>query len=563
MSGWKVSNGVARRVQVAWAKTRRFGVVVAVAMASHVPAPGIALPEALITKAALLDLVYAGDVDGVERALSTAQQLYLDDAIPADEVRRLFEDFTTTNPKIIAFTGDWVEAMPDSAYANTAQAWVLYRIAGLIRGDRPGWATYPVALEQFDALSETAMVHASTAYTLAPDLIPASDAILRLANSVGAASFGYEIMDEVMQSHPNWGTLFRGLKLTQPGYGGRPMMADAMCAYYGAELRAPHADMVRFCRIVGIFEFHLRGQRDLLEDLLDGFEAPELDYIRAKLAMLDWQNPDRLQTYQDVLQAYFDEHDVMDVKMAGDFDMFFGHIPGHRMVQGEVSKRAYEYARTAIQDDPYDPWLLDVLGTGALDATRDGDTLTVSYKTHLSHARRLELLSMRLVVSPFEPNHWKNLASSMEAVARGDRPTLEGLFASDPYRINAIAYGNHRAEYLIDYIRWKIIQLDVTARLSQVNATPLASETVHSFDRDGEIICPLLRAARVLGIINTYQEQPETYGLTAMEAGQIDGLSDQARQDGRCTEVRTADPGELGFEPVEVKLMLTPLVDQL
>lgn len=521
------------------------------------------LPAELPTKGALLERVYAGDMAGVEQALETAQRLYLDDAIAADEVRRLYEGFTTTNPRVIAFTGDWVRAMPDSPYANTARAWVLYHIARLIRGTRGDWDTYADALSQYEALNDSAMVHASSAFSLAPDLLPASDAILRLATSIGAASFGYEIMDKVMERRPNWGTLYRGLKLTVPELGGNAITGDAMCAYYGAVLDAPHEDMVRFCRIVGIFEFHLRGRRDLLEDLLDGFEAPELDYIRAKLAMLDWQNPDRMQKHQDVLQAYFDTHDVMDVKMAEEFDLFFNHLPGHRLVQGEVSKRAYDYAVDEIRDDPYDPWLLDVLSTGVVDVRRIEGGVRTTIVTRVTHAQRQEILRKRLAVSPFEPEHWSRLAGSMEAMARGDSPALDGLLTSDPYRINAIVYGNHRAEYLVEFILWKIVQLDVLARLTQVNTTPLAPRPAPSIDRDADIICPLLRAARVLGVVNAYADMPETNGLTAIQAGQIRTLSDQARDEGRCTEVRGLDPLELAFEPVAVSLVLSPLLDQL
>ncbi len=569
MSGWRIWEGLAQGAGSGVTMVRRACLALILAVAGLVPVPVAAGPDGLISKAELLELVYAGDMEGVEQALDTAQRLYLDEAIPADEVRRLFEDFTTTNPRIISFTGDWAEAMPESPYAATARAWVFYRIAGLTRGKRTGWDTYPVAMEQFEALSDAGMMAASTAYTLAPDLLPASDAILRLANGLGAASYGYEIMDEVMQDRPNLGTLLRGLELTAPGYGGRAIMADAMCAYYGPQLNTPENEAVRYCRIVGLFEHHLRGRRELLEDLLDGFEVGHdpiqstyIDYVRAKLAMLDWQNPDRLRQYQDVIQAYFDKHEVMDVDMAQDFDLFFGHMSGHRLVQGEVTQRAHEHALTAIQDDPYDPWFLHILETGKLAPTRTDDGLRVSFVTRLTAAERREILRKRLVASPFEPDHWSNMADSLEAGHRGDRPELDTLFASDPYRINAIVYGNHRAEYLIDFIKWKIIQLDVIARLTQVNTTPLV-RPAPSYDLDADVICPLLRTARVLGVINSYNDRPETDGLTAIEAGQIRTLSDQARNEGRCAEVRRPDPVALAFEPVEVQLEVPPLVDQL
>ncbi len=59
-------------------------------------------------------LIAARDIDGLEAFLGSAQARYLDDALHADDMRRIFTAFTTTDPKMIAFTRSWLRARPAS-----------------------------------------------------------------------------------------------------------------------------------------------------------------------------------------------------------------------------------------------------------------------------------------------------------------------------------------------------------------------------------------------------------------------------------------------------------------
>ncbi|MEZ5714767.1 MAG: hypothetical protein R3D85_06110 [Paracoccaceae bacterium] len=93
-------------------------------------------------------LIEAGDSDAIEAFLADAQARFVAGEVHADDIRRVFEAFATTDPAMIALTRAWLERDPQSPYAQTARGWAMVTAAQLIRGGKFAAKTYPEALNQ-------------------------------------------------------------------------------------------------------------------------------------------------------------------------------------------------------------------------------------------------------------------------------------------------------------------------------------------------------------------------------------------------------------------------------
>ncbi|MEO0772809.1 MAG: hypothetical protein AAFZ04_06465 [Pseudomonadota bacterium] len=129
----------------------------------------------------LQQAIYDRDTPLVEAIIGDAHDMYLPGDADPDDMRVIFQLFTTTNPKVIGFTEDWLKQSPNSVYAHTAQAWIYFTKSWNVRGTKFARQTYPSALREFRRLQEATWHHAWAAYLQSPDFIPATDALLRTA----------------------------------------------------------------------------------------------------------------------------------------------------------------------------------------------------------------------------------------------------------------------------------------------------------------------------------------------------------------------------------------------
>ncbi|WP_135506694.1 hypothetical protein [Roseovarius aestuariivivens] len=85
--------------------------------------------RAEITHDSILEAIRAGDIEKVERDLASAHGDFLSGDAPADDMRRIYGVFGTTDPKVLNFSRDWLDRYPRSPYAHAAQAWNDYQAA--------------------------------------------------------------------------------------------------------------------------------------------------------------------------------------------------------------------------------------------------------------------------------------------------------------------------------------------------------------------------------------------------------------------------------------------------
>lgn len=278
------------------------------------------------------DAVYANDLEKVEVLITENQTLFERGERTAEDMRQLFGVFDTTNPKAADLAAKWVEAKPQSPYANAAMAWVLSNRGWNIRGEELARDTYPEALRIFRDIHKRARHHAEIAYEIEPRLIAASDAIISSANGTGNRKHALEVVDAVMQVDPNNRTLNLARGLTSPGWGGSWDMVENLCESYAALPPEPGPKPVLSCKLRATYYYV--DKRDWMRETLAKEDLPDLDYLRIRRTL--WGGASKE-------EAKFAQKYGYD---------FIGH---------EHALREYEYAKTAIEHDPYKPELLEVL----------------------------------------------------------------------------------------------------------------------------------------------------------------------------------------------------------
>ncbi len=163
-------------------------------------------------------LALALDVDGAETAMQAAHRAALAGHTNQNDLRLAYVALSVSDLRISSFVGRWMVAYPRSPYAMTAQAWQQHQAGLQVRGEGTLRETYPDAIADFVTRHGTAMDFALQAYALAPDLIPASDAVFRLQRTTRRLSDAdwWQVVSEVMAVTPTLGSLWRAADATEP-----------------------------------------------------------------------------------------------------------------------------------------------------------------------------------------------------------------------------------------------------------------------------------------------------------------------------------------------------------
>ncbi|MEL7012465.1 MAG: hypothetical protein AAFO72_04210, partial [Pseudomonadota bacterium] len=235
-----------------------------------------------VTQLDLWKVIEAGDIQGAERMFADAYAQGLRDPENRHHVRWLYEVFGTSSPEATSFAVKWAEDFPDSPFSHTALAWVYYRTGYDIRGEEFARETYIDALGAFYQWHQKAWWHAEKAYGLEPNLLPASDAILRLAKSAHRRLRAIIVLDEVMAQNPNMGTLLRGLDMTTQDWGSFQFLGEVICKIYGPLIKKEDGtNTTKLCLLHAAGFYHRTAKREWLLAEAQKREFPEIDYFYA------------------------------------------------------------------------------------------------------------------------------------------------------------------------------------------------------------------------------------------------------------------------------------------
>lgn len=240
----------------------------------------------------IYSLALKNDRAAIVKALSEAVAQDRASGTEPDLQRGLFNAFALTDPRVDSFTKDWLAAEPASAYALTARGWHLYALGWTMRGERPAHRTLPDAIEAMSEHHAAAFELFERASTIDPDLIAASDGVLRLTQTLGHVDIIPIELERIMSRAPNRGSLMRAMGALAPQWGGRWEQVDLLCNRYAPRITTLQNYDSDTCRIDAVYfaNFWQGNRREAAQQLLALNDHPILEYARMT-EVLDGNGP--------------------------------------------------------------------------------------------------------------------------------------------------------------------------------------------------------------------------------------------------------------------------------
>lgn len=486
----------------------------------------------------LRDAIYARDIDRVEALLDQNQTLFEAGERTAEDTRCLFRHFTKLRTETFEFVDDWLKSHPDSAYAHTAKAWVDHGVSWQVRGERTARETYPAALAMFDDLQDEAWNHAEIAYRGRPRLIAASDALIKLAMARHQPQMRDSVLGEVMATDPNEGTLDRAVATVMRGWGGTWEEGASMCDTYAQLVPDAGQDAATSCKLPLARGFKERW--DWMNETLATGNYPDFDYLRLDFIL----GPDASRDMVEIAHRVMSDEQYDSDRHVTDYDALALKY-GLPLMTETISRRRHAKAEREFAQSPFSLAVLKILGEPIMtSAEGDGGELAVSVLERPTPEQALDYARRAVQASPYNPDAWTALGASM---AQGGKIT--NVSQSEPYRVNAIVYDNHSPVRLSDYLLQKLFEYDA---FQQVKAGTFPAKSVAMFDGTREaddLICPVVRAKRLLASVCETLHRPECDLDPGMESA-VGALGERAKAEDICQKERTRPLAELAFAPM-------------
>ncbi|MEQ8292985.1 MAG: hypothetical protein RIA08_12345 [Roseovarius sp.] len=514
------------------------------------------------TRTDLYAAIEAGDHRLVETTFAELQAQTLANEVGVNRLRGLYGVFGTSNPRIVGFAESWLEAYPDSPFARTGLAWARSSTGWNIRGEKLARQTFPDALEAFSLLHRDAWDLAFAAHETDPALVPASDALLALANSTGEYERAFEVLDRAMTLRPDLGTLERATLMTAPGWGGKWDTAEALCDHYGPTIDPGKTDATLHCKVYAALNYHVGEMGEWGLDILERTPIPALDYLRIHMAT----SSSASRADAAFAHAYLTRDGFTDVRNARRFDENVAWQYGYDFLGESHLRQARKNAAEALEHDPYDPALNRIMAEDVMAFELQGDSLTHRVVERVPTEQKLLHVGRQLAVSPYDPELWTEYATLLRLVDRQG-----AMLKAEPYAINAIVYSNYSPGYVIGYAQRKaraIIELDsledqpdsaMWQRLSEADKARAEQDRQklldfrHGIDMDKTLRCPMLQAYRLHGVICA-RSNSSSCELHQTQRAMFEPLLDDIEKRRACTGVMAASEIELFFLPVDVEL---------
>lgn len=510
--------------------------------------------NAVVTWDELHTLVLAGQIAPVEAALQAAVDADKTTTAEPDEQRKLFTLFTYSAPEVEDFLTRWVKERPDSPLAMTAMGWHLWKLGFNARGTDTADMTYPAAMRVFMDDHGRAFDLAVKAVAADPDLLAASDLMLRLTASFGNFEVIPVELERVMTRHPNRGTLIRAMKSLAPQWGGSPAQVKLLCDRYGPIVKSVPGYDAQVCAIDAVYsgEVWKGDQRDEAHELLELTPNPVLNYAREYDAMAGLGNPLQRVKLLEGIKA----NGGLSLAAAWALDNARAEIAGGLNMQEEwkiALGPAVDAARREADADPYDPIAVthyvavrqDAVETMGLDLQADDLIL------------RLQHLLTRV---PYSGLAWRALADLTSRDVPFGAVDLDMMARVEPYYINAVVYSNYDPDMLASLVwgkYWAI--MDPTNILKTRDISGLS---VTDRQRLDEVVhCPMLRQMTIMNVVcqKHGQDLADCSGFPTDPEMILNQLRDVVAQGSCHAEAElNSDPAALAYSPINITFPPAP-----
>ncbi len=449
--------------------------------------------DAAITPQELRDMAYAGDIDGAEQALRQAHQETLDGTLTVEELRELNNILIVSHPDVLDFVEDWMETYPDSPYAKTLRVFQTRNMAWTVRTKALAHRVSPEAMQTFRAMQEQGMDLALSAYEIAPDYVPASDAVL-LHNQTTKRLSAYEhmeILTAVMEVAPNRGSLARASLLASHQWGGPGYRAlIGLCDQFAEKVTDIENYTPEVCTIDLIHYYpSTDGGLAYSYELLAEHDHPFLARARAERALDIGTNED-----MDDVIAYLSQPDVLDDDMVRNFDWYFSPTEKTEQFMALYKQQKREFVDNGILHDPYNANVL----FRAFDFYTGMVPMPEPYSFVVEYddekGQFAYLLARRLVAaSPYSGASWSRMGNAIPRQATDDERLRDEALNYDSIFVNSIYYGDHGVGYLVSFLQRKLSAYDSLRRLEEHDKpSPLTED-----EEINHVLCPIIRLDRL------------------------------------------------------------------
>ncbi|MFC3181008.1 hypothetical protein [Cypionkella sinensis] len=486
--------------------------------------------DAAISFDDLRGLVLARDFTATDAALIAAHTEYTAAHTPDDE-RELYNVFALYDPAIQRFAEDWVAADPDNPRALNALGWNLYVWGWAWRGENTVNRTTTEALKGMSSRHMQAFKLFQRAAQLAPDLIPASDGMLRLTTTLGNKAVIPIELERIMTSQPNRGSLMRAMLSLAPQWGGRPEQVNLLCDRYAPKITDVPDYTPEVCRIDAVYyaNFWYGDQRAAAHQLLLFMPNPILDYARYNDMMYGPSTPEEVVSGLEALKAQRDLNPE-EARKLDDIRMSLARVDAMQATYPEFSTallREVPLLQDALVKDPLNPDLLHryvyTLDEAEAYAARP---ITTTEKADL-----IQRLHATLKAVPTAYKLWNDLAQI--TLGSGE---FDGIARAEPYFHNAIHYSVYGNQQMANAVRPKWMRvLDQSNIMKATDISALTPEQLAQLD--AIVNCPLAMQLNVLRLVCDNDGTPENQCADGYAANEViwDRLKDRINS-GACPD---------------------------
>ena len=505
-------------------------------------------------------MAYAGNVDGVEAAYVAIHAAERAGGISYTELRQRYLALIVFDPRVLTFTDNWLQRYPDSPHAHAIRAWQLYNGAFAIRGDAVPRNTYYLALEGFDQLRYLALDHAWQAYQNAPDLVPASDALLSLQKPIqflGWADF-WRFLGDIMTVTPNHQSLILATSTALPQWGGGgPAVVRDICDRYSSVITDVENYNSDICFIEAMLNPehywpHEPAAQEALA-ILPGQDHPILDYIRFQQAVMpfDNQSPDIVNDFvqrdpqgaraaAEIAGELIRRPEYVRTGDANSYDNAFAIPLGLPRMLPEVIVRQVEWAKQRIDEDPFDPVAIATLS--------HTNFFGVPVPDPFSTEQIVSMMQRQALVKPYDPEIWRALGDLVASLQTSHFST-----EADVYYINSIVYSNYDWYRIQHYLQ---VKYEFINHALYVEEREMGGRFIsEALFQDG--FCPFIRLENLKTLIcqGPRSDDPNCpYGWGPGPERVLAEALQRSTAANLCVAERRANPEDLAFQPVEVDL---------
>jgi hypothetical protein len=481
-------------------------------------------------------------------------------------MRDLYIALSRSDPQMVTFVTNWLKKDPKNPKAQIARAWSIYGAAEFVASGRNRFSS-EVSQAMYAEVDDLAY----QAYMADPDLIPASDAMVRGFANRKDGYFALTTLDKVQSSRPNWGTVLRSINEASN------LSANLTRKYCSSVVENFPADDVKKmnhrCLVTAAALYGRKGLRAYVEQHLLDDTDPALTVERLRYFVTRYEFTDATDGQIEWAKTVFLTHPVDQFELVNlaflaarfESNLLFQHGISERFTD-TFAKTRLAMAEEYLRHDPYNLDLIDMVEGVAfaqdfetfVDA--DGKTTHKSIPRNQTpeqrraiqakqEAQRADFKLRRLWASPYNADFWLDYA---QFASQRDRPL--SLFDGDVALQNAVIYSDDPAKALRRiiseiYTQYQIFtQFDDLADL-QLSRMPQWQSLRRETNVATKMLCPYLRA-RLL-----HKEVCEYYPDSAGQCRNFDGdsaaesekLFEAAKNTPECAGLLTATIEELWY----------------